>query len=67
VVSVPEWETLWPAPFVGVVAALVSYLVGPSRGDLEVDVALASTTTFHSGVLVAFTLAATSFACRPAI
>ncbi len=39
--------------------ATASYLVGNSRGDLSVDVALASMATFLFGVLLAFTIART--------
>ncbi len=52
--------TLWPALAAGVVVAIASYCVGPSRGDLEVDVALASMATFLFGVLIAFTIARTT-------
>jgi hypothetical protein len=48
-----------PSILVGSVVALVSLLVGSSRGDLEVDVALASIATFLFGVLVAFTIGRT--------
>ena len=40
--------------------AVASYCVGPTRGDLEVDVALASMATFLFGVLIAFTIARTT-------
>lgn len=50
---------VWPSLAVGVLVAIISYLVGGSRGDLEVDVALASVTTFLFGVLLAFTIART--------
>ncbi len=43
----------------GVIVAVVSYEVGSSRGDLNVDVALASMATFLFGVLLAFTIART--------
>jgi hypothetical protein len=52
--------TLWPALAVGIVVAVASYCVGPTRGDLEVDVALASMATFLFGVLIAFTIARTT-------
>ncbi len=51
---------LWPALVAGIVVAVASYCVGPSRGDLEVDVALASMATFLFGVLIAFTIARTT-------
>ena len=60
-VSVLRGETaLWPALVAGIVVAVASYCVGPSRGDLEVDVALASMATFLFGVLIAFTIARTT-------
>jgi hypothetical protein len=52
--------TLWPALVAGVIVAIASYCVGPTRGDLEVDVALASMATFLFGVLIAFTIARTT-------
>jgi hypothetical protein len=52
--------TLWPALVAGAVVAVASYSVGSSRGDLEVDVALASMATFLFGVLIAFTIARTT-------
>ncbi len=51
---------LWPSLAAGAVVAVASYSVGPTRGDLEVDVALASMATFLFGVLVAFTIARTT-------
>jgi hypothetical protein len=60
-VSVLQGETtLWPALVAGVIVAIASYSVGPTRGDLEVDVALASMATFLFGVLIAFTIARTT-------
>lgn len=47
---------LWPSLAVGIVVGVVSYLVGGPRGGLDVDVALASMTTFLFGVLLAFTI-----------
>jgi hypothetical protein len=52
--------TLWPALVAAIVVAVASYAVGSSRGDLEVDVALASMATFLFGVLIAFTIARTT-------
>jgi hypothetical protein len=52
--------TLWPALIAGLIVAVASYCVGPTRGDLEVDVALASMATFLFGVLIAFTIARTT-------
>jgi hypothetical protein len=60
-VSLLQGETaLWPALTAGIVVAVASYCVGPTRGDLEVDVALASMATFLFGVLIAFTIARTT-------
>ena len=60
-VAVLQGETtLWPALTAGIVVAVASYCVGPTRGDLEVDVALASMATFLFGVLIAFTIARTT-------
>jgi hypothetical protein len=50
---------VWPSVVVGVLVAIVSLLIGTKRGDVEVDVALASLTTFLFGVLLAFTIART--------
>jgi len=50
---------IWPAPVVGVIVAGISLLVGPKRGDLRVDVALASMAAFLFGVLLAFTIVRT--------
>jgi hypothetical protein len=44
----------------GIVVAVASYCVGATRGDLEVNVALASMATFLFGVLIAFTIARTT-------
>jgi hypothetical protein len=52
--------TVWPALVVGLIVAVASYAVGRTRGDLEVDVALASMATFLFGVLIAFTIARTT-------
>ena len=58
--SVVGGETaLWPALVCGVLVAVASLLIGTSRGDLDVDVALASMTTFLFGVMIAFTIART--------
>jgi hypothetical protein len=53
-------RALGPALAAGIVVAVASYCVGPTRGDLEVDVALASMATFLFGVLIAFTIARTT-------
>jgi hypothetical protein len=50
---------IWPSVFSGVVVAAISYFIGSSRGDIRVDVALASMATFLFGVLLAFTIART--------
>jgi len=48
-----------PAVLVGMVVALAAFLVGPKRGDVRVDVALASMAAFLFGVLLAFTIVRT--------
>jgi hypothetical protein len=59
--EVLQGETaFWPSLAVGALVAVASYSVGPTRGDLEVDVALASMATFLFGVLIAFTIARTT-------
>ena len=50
---------VWPAALAGAVVALASYLVGPNRGDVRVDVAMASMAAFLFGVLLAFTIVRT--------
>jgi hypothetical protein len=50
---------VWPAVLAGVLVALTSLLIGPKRGDIEVDVALASMAAFLFGVLLAFTIVRT--------
>lgn len=52
--------SLWPGLVAGLVVAVASYCVGPYRGSLEVDVALASMATFLFGVLIAFTIPRTT-------
>jgi hypothetical protein len=49
----------WPAALVGALVAVASYLVGRNRGDVEVDVAMASMAAFLFGVLLAFTIVRT--------
>jgi hypothetical protein len=49
--------TLLPSLAVGIVVAGISLAVGRTSGELEVEVALASMTTFLFGVLLAFTIA----------
>ncbi len=48
-----------PAVVVGVIVAVVSLLVGPDRGDIRVDIALASMASFLFGALLAFTIVRT--------
>ena len=50
---------VWPALLAGVVVALTSLLVGPKRGDIRVDIALASMAAFLFGALLAFTIVRT--------
>ena len=50
---------VWPAVLAGVLAGVASYLVGSTRGDVRVDVAMASMATFLFGVLLAFTIVRT--------
>lgn len=50
---------MWPAAIVGCAVGLASLLVGPDRGDIRVDVALASMAAFLFGVLLAFTIVRT--------
>ncbi|HVA05756.1 MAG TPA: hypothetical protein VNG12_03340 [Acidimicrobiales bacterium] len=48
-----------PAVLSGVIVAVVSYSIGPKRGDIRVDVALASMAAFLFGALLAFTIVRT--------
>jgi hypothetical protein len=50
---------LWPAVLAGLVVAGASIAVGSKRGDIRVDVALASMAAFLFGVLLAFTIVRT--------
>ncbi len=50
---------VWPAVAVGAIVAVVALIVGPRRGDVRVDVALASMAAFLFGVLLAFTIVRT--------
>jgi hypothetical protein len=50
---------VWPTVLTGIVVAVASLLVGPKRGDIRVDVALASMAAFLFGVLLAFTIVRT--------
>jgi hypothetical protein len=47
---------VFPALFVGCLVAVSSWLVGPHRGTIPVDVALASMGAFLFGLLLAFTI-----------
>ncbi len=49
--------TLFPSLAVGIVVAGISFALSSDRGELEVEVALASMATFLFGVLLAFTIA----------
>ncbi len=53
-----EWAA-GPAVASGVLVALASYLIGAKRGDIRVDVGLASTAAFLFGILMAFTIVRT--------
>ena len=48
-----------PALTCGAVVAVASYLIGPKRGDIRVDIALASIASFLFGILMAFTIVRT--------
>ena len=48
-----------PAFIATVAVALISWAIGPKRGDIRVDTALASLAAFLFGVLLAFTIART--------
>jgi hypothetical protein len=50
---------VWPAVVSGVAVGLASYFVGSRRGDVRVDVAMASMAAFLFGVLLAFTIVRT--------
>jgi hypothetical protein len=59
-VSVRDGRTVvWPAAVVAVTVALVSWGIGSKRGDVQVDVALASMAAFLFGVFLAFTIVRT--------
>ncbi len=59
-VSVADGDAVvWPAALAGLLVGLASYLVGPNRGDVRVDVAMASMAAFLFGVLLAFTIVRT--------
>ena len=50
---------VWPALLAGALVAVTSLLVGSKRGDIRVDVALASMAAFLFGALLAFTIVRT--------
>ncbi len=50
---------IWPALASGISVALISFLIGSRRGDVRVDVALASMAAFLFGALLAFTIVRT--------
>jgi hypothetical protein len=50
---------VWPTVVAGVAVGVASYLVGANRGDIRVDIALASMASFLYGVLLAFTIVRT--------
>ncbi len=50
---------LLPATVVGALVVIAAILVGPDRGDVRVDVAMASMAAFLFGVLLAFTIVRT--------
>jgi hypothetical protein len=59
-VGVVDGEVVvWPAVIAGTAVACVSLAIGPNRGDVRVDVAMASMAAFLFGVLLAFTIVRT--------
>lgn len=50
---------VWPSVAAAVLVGVASYLVGDNRGDVRVDVAMASMAAFLFGVLLAFTIVRT--------
>jgi hypothetical protein len=50
---------MWPSVVAAILVGVASYLVGPNRGDVRVDVAMASMAAFLFGVLLAFTIVRT--------
>ncbi len=58
--AVADGETvIWPSVLAGCLVGVASYFVGPQRGDIRVDVAMASMAAFLFGVLLAFTIVRT--------
>ena len=52
-------SAIGPALVSGAVVAVASYLIGAKRGDIRVDIALASIASFLFGILMAFTIVRT--------
>ena len=52
-------SAIGPALASGAVVAAASYLIGAKRGDIRVDIALASIASFLFGILMAFTIVRT--------
>jgi len=52
-------HSIEPAVLIGVLVAVASWVVGTRRGDVTVDIGLASVATFLYGVLLAFTIVRT--------
>jgi len=50
---------VWPALAIGIVVAAAAIAIGSRRGDVRVDVAMASMAAFLFGVLLAFTIVRT--------
>ena len=50
---------VWPAVLSGLAVGTASFLIGSRRGDVRVDVAMASMAAFLFGVLLAFTIVRT--------
>ena len=50
---------VWPAVLSGLAVGVASFLIGSRRGDVRVDVAMASMAAFLFGVLLAFTIVRT--------
>jgi hypothetical protein len=60
VMSVIHGESaIGPSVVSGAIVAITSYLIGSKRGDIRVDVALASIASFLFGILMAFTIVRT--------
>jgi hypothetical protein len=50
---------IWPVALAGVSVGIASWLIGPHRGNVQVDIAMASMASFLFGVLLAFTIVRT--------